>query len=206
MNKDIEFFIYNYCIDKKNIIKTRWTLNSLTHEWLSMPKSYLWHFSFSVFHKLHAAKYSTSRQVSILQKKYHWYHHHDGCHHKHNDRSLQHIMIWMCLWQEQWLITNSQSAASSVWLIELHDVIRRSSCFQHFRPQWTHNSIYKNQLNFSFLKLKVLLDVKMVRECWLKSFFIYVKYHIYVFSFYLLVSFIVFNFYRPKKKGKHQKK
>lgn len=38
MNKDIEFFIYNYCIDKKNIIKTRWTLKSLTHKWLSMPK------------------------------------------------------------------------------------------------------------------------------------------------------------------------
>jgi len=53
-----------------------------------MPIDICWHFSFSLFHKLHAAKYSTSRQVRVYCKKYHWYHHYrhryQYLHHHHH--------------------------------------------------------------------------------------------------------------------------
>lgn len=55
-----------------------------------------WHFSFSLFHKLHAAKYSTSRQVRVYCKKYHCYHHHHRHHYQCHRQSyywfLQHVL------------------------------------------------------------------------------------------------------------------
>lgn len=80
-----------------------------------MPKVICWHFSFSLFHKLHAAKYSTSRQVRVYCKKYHWYHHHRHrrhYRHQHNYWLLQRVFSFGCnhnaFWQEWWLITATQ--------------------------------------------------------------------------------------------------
>lgn len=109
-----------------------------------------------MFHKLHAAKYSTSRQVRVYCKKYHCYHHHRyhyQCHRQSYYWFLQHVLWLGCnhgvFWQEQWLITYSQTAASAVWLIVVHDgrcsqeellcPHQWSSC-----PRWTHRCIYKD--------------------------------------------------------------
>ena len=82
-------------------------------------------------------------------------------------------------WQEQWLITYSQTAVSAVWLelwCMMVDVVRKSSFFSHqsawsFCPQWNHCCIYKDYFETCglciVLKLNVLLDVKVVGECWL---------------------------------------
>ena len=113
-----------------------------------------WHFSFSLFHKLHAAKYSTSRQVRVYCKKYHWYHHyhhghHHHHHHHHQRRHRQHnhwLLQNVCFhsnvitsflkwfWQEQWSIAHSQSAASAVGLMMVHDGRRSQEELPVFTP------------------------------------------------------------------------